>query len=805
MTCSGMAHRAGPNTAEIVRPAGLWTWAGAVLLAGMALLGGCDGGGGGDDRNPPPAAVLPAVATQPTAQTVDAGQPAVFTVTLSAGTQPVSYQWLRNGTAIAGATSASYTLAATALADDGARFQVQLSNAAGNVTSANALLNVRPPPAPPAMQTAPQALTVNEGQSASFTVAATSNAGELRYQWLRGTEPIAGATAASYTLAAAAPGDDGTLFSVQVSNTVGLVQTPGVALSVVVLPRISAQPTPAALVVGRTATFTVAATGTGPLQYQWQRNGVAVAGATAASVTTPALTLADNGSEWRVVVSNAAGSATSDTARLSVSEPPVAPSISAQPADASALSGRSVRFTVAATGTAPLAYQWLRNGVAIDGATQASHDTPALPFTDNGVVYSVRVSNVAGTANSRDALLRVTPRAVQVSAGGSTVSARLEDGSVRTWGWRDYGGDGQRDTSGTRQGLNITALNTDGTRLTTAQVSSGSSHTAGLKADGTVWSWGDNFYGQMGTGFRDGTRAGQLFPLPLRDTSGNVLTGWVEVSAGWGHTLARRNDGTVWGWGYALSAQLGNNYDVNARPAPPNEYLNPVQTLGPGRVPLSGIAKIAARESTNMALATDGAVWIWGSGSRGRLGDGARNTGAIVAQRLTNSVGIPIANVTRVAVGYDVGFVLRSDGTALCWGANDYGQCPSGGAGERLWPTLVQDAAGNPFGRIADIAAGQEVTAFLRTDGTVWMAGRNVSGVLADPGLALSAVPVQVRLADGSPLTGVVQIALFDRTVFVLRDDGSLWGWGVTTWGQLGITNASGGLVATPVRVGYGD
>ena len=379
MTCSGMAHRAGPNTAEIVRPAGLWTWAGAVLLAGMALLGGCDGGGGGDDRNPPPAAVLPAVATQPTAQTVDAGQPAVFTVTLSAGTQPVSYQWLRNGTAIAGATSASYTLAATALADDGARFQVQLSNAAGNVTSANALLNVRPPPAPPAMQTAPQALTVNEGQSASFTVAATSNAGELRYQWLRGTEPIAGATAASYTLAAAAPGDDGTLFSVQVSNTVGLVQTPGVALSVVVLPRISAQPTPAALVVGRTATFTVAATGTGPLQYQWQRNGVAVAGATAASVTTPALTLADNGSEWRVVVSNAAGSATSDTARLSVSEPPVAPSISAQPADASALSGRSVRFTVAATGTAPLAYQWLRNGVAIDGATQASHDTPALP------------------------------------------------------------------------------------------------------------------------------------------------------------------------------------------------------------------------------------------------------------------------------------------------------------------------------------------------------------------------------------------------------------------------------------------
>ncbi len=802
MTCSGMAHGARPPVADQARAARAFRWVGAVLLAGLALLAGCGGGSSDNTSNPPAAPVLPAVATQPAAQSVDAGQPASFAVTLSAGTEPVRYQWLRNGTVITGATSASYTIASTVLADDGARFQVQLSNAAGNVTSAEARLTVRPPPAAPALQTVPQAVTVNEGQSASFSVAATSNAGELRYQWLRGTEPIVGAIGASYTLAAAAPADDGALFSVQVSNSIGMVQTPAVALGVVVLPRISAQPTPAALVVGQTASFTVAATGTGPLQYQWQRNGSPVAGATAASVTTPALTLADNGSEWRVVVSNAAGSVTSNAARLSVSEPAVAPAITAQPADASVLSGRSVRFTVAATGTAPLAYQWLRNGVAIDGATQADYDTPVLPYTDNGVVYSVRVSNVAGSATSRSALLRVTPRAVQVSTGGYTVSARLEDGSVRTWGWRDYAGDGLRDTSGTRQGLNLAALNTDGTRLASlTQVSSGNDYTTSLKADGTIWSWGGNTYGQIGRGFASSTVT-ELFPQPLRDAGGTVLGSWVEVSAGWGHVLARRSDGTAWGWGYALSGRLGNN---NSGSTGLTQFVNPVQVLGPGNVPLSGLARIAARESTNMALATDGAVWIWGSGSRGRLGDGQRNTTALVAQRLTDSFGSAIANVARVAVGYDVGFVLRSDGTALCWGANDYGQCPSGGAGERLWPTLVQDAAGNPFGRIADIAAGQEVTAFLRTDGTVWMAGRNVSGVLADPALATSAVPVQVRLADGSPLTGVVQIALFDRTVIVLRDDGSLWGWGVTTWGQLGITNAPGGFVATPVRVGYGD
>ena len=797
MNCSGMAHRAGPPAAEPTRGLGFWMGAATLLLLCLALLGGCKKAP--DRLQEPPPQVAPAVATPPAAVTVDAGQPASFSVTLSAGTEPVSYQWLRNGTAIAGATGASYTLATTVLEDDGARFQVRLSNAAGSVTSAEALLTVRPPPAPPALQTLPQALTVIEGQSASFTVAATSNAGEPSYQWLRGTEPIAGATEATYTLAAATPDDDGALFSVQVSNTVGLVQTPGVALGVVVLPRITAPPTPATLVEGQTARFVVVATGTGPLQYQWQRNGSPVAGATEASYTTPALTLADNGSLWRVTVSNAAGTATSEAVALSVSQPAVAPTITAQPADATVLSGRSVRFTVAATGSEPLAYQWLRNGVAIEGANAASFDTPALPYTDNGAVYSVRVSNVAGSATSRDALLRVTPRAVQVSAGGYTVSARLEDGSVRTWGWRDYGGDGQRDTSGTRQGLNITALNTDGTRLTVAQLSSGYSYTATLRADGTIWSWGDNHYGQIGRGFASSTVT-ELFPQPLRDAGGNVLGDWAEVAGGWGFSLARRNDGTVWGWGYALGARLGNDYNSSTGPT---QYLNPVQTLGPGNVPLSGIAHIAAREATNMALASDGMVWIWGDGARGRLGDGSRVSRAAVAQRLTDSFGTPVANAVQVAVGYDVGFVLRADGTALCWGPNDYGQCPSGVTGERLWPTLVQDAAGNAFGNIAAIAAGQEATAFLRNDGTVWMAGRNRNGVLADPSLAFASVPVQVKFADGTPLTGVVQIALFDTTVVVLRDDHSLWGWGYTLWGQLGITNAP--FVVTPVRLGYGD
>jgi beta-galactosidase len=301
-----MTH-AHPDGAAAPAP-GLHGWRiGLLRAAGAALLGlllsGCPQWFDDDDETPAqPPAVLPAVATGPAAQAVEAGQPATFSVTLSAGTEPVVYQWLRNGTAVTGATGASYSIAATTEADDGARFQVRLSNMAGSVTSAEALLTVRPRPVPPTLQALPQPVTVNEGQPAVFSVNASSNAGALGYQWLRGGVPISGATGASYTLPTAAPADDGARFSVQVSNSAGMVPTPEVVLSVVVLPRITAQPTPATLVVGQTATFSVAATGTAPLQYQWQRNGAAVPGATSASFTTPSLTLADDGSLWSVVV-----------------------------------------------------------------------------------------------------------------------------------------------------------------------------------------------------------------------------------------------------------------------------------------------------------------------------------------------------------------------------------------------------------------------------------------------------------------------------------------------------------------------
>src|SRR4029077_2924126 len=128
--------------------------------------------------------------------------------------------------------------------------------------------------------------------------------------------------------------DSGATFQVVVSNTAGTVTSIAVALTVnpvPVTPTITTQPVSQTVTAGQTATFTVVAVGTAPLSYQWQKNGVNIAGATAASYTTPVTTTADSGATFLVVVSNTAGTVTSIAAALTVNPAPVAPTITTQP------------------------------------------------------------------------------------------------------------------------------------------------------------------------------------------------------------------------------------------------------------------------------------------------------------------------------------------------------------------------------------------------------------------------------------------------------------------------------------------
>src|SRR6266566_275866 len=115
-------------------------------------------------------------------------------------------------------------------------------------------------------------------------------------------------------------------------------------------PSITTQPASQTVTAGQTATFTVVATGTAPLSYRWMKGGTTIPGATSAIYTTPATTSADNGSQFTVVISNTAGSVTSNAATLTVSAAAVAPSITTQPASQTVTVGQTATFTVVATG-----------------------------------------------------------------------------------------------------------------------------------------------------------------------------------------------------------------------------------------------------------------------------------------------------------------------------------------------------------------------------------------------------------------------------------------------------------------------
>jgi len=176
-------------------------------------------------------------------------------------------------------------------------------------------------------------------------------------------------------------------------------------------PTISAQPASQSVVAGQSAAFSVTAAGTAPLSYQWQKGTASITGATLATYTIPATTTADSGSKFSVVVANAAGSITSNAATLTVTATAVAPSITRQPANVTVTAGQTATFSVTATGTAPLTYQWFQGTTTITGAKSASYTTPATTTANNGTQYKVVVTNSEGNATSNPATLTVNAAA----------------------------------------------------------------------------------------------------------------------------------------------------------------------------------------------------------------------------------------------------------------------------------------------------------------------------------------------------------------------------------------------------------
>lgn len=309
-------------------------------------------------------------------------------------------------------------------------------------------------------------------------------------------------------------------------------------------------------------------------------------------------------------------------------------------------------------------------------------------------------------------------------------------------------------------------------------------HTLALKSDGTVVAWGNGGSGVLGA--RDPLDAGSLYlSSSTTPVAVSVVSDVVSVSASRDHNLVLKKDGTVWAWGSSRYGQLGTGqFNISS-------YV-PVQVPG-----LANVVAISAGENFSAAVTADGSVWTWGrnkwsSITYGMLG----NTGPDSATPTKVS---GVSGVKAVAASQAFMLALKTDGTVWAWGRNNRGQLGNG-VDPTTTPPIGAPAPVLNLTGITAIAASFEFSMALKSDGTVWVWGDDYYGQLGNglpvmvPGVnyvGINSVPKKL-----SALSDVAAISAGLFNAAAVKTDGTVWTWGINSWGQLGLGTTTQPAVA---------
>ncbi len=378
-------------------------------------------------------------------------------------------------------------------------------------------------------------------------------------------------------------------------------------------------------------------------------------------------------------------------------------------------------------------------------------------------------------------------------------------GHVWTWGENRLGQLGDGSFADRPVPVPVKGPGAEGRLADVVAVSAGTHHTLALRRDGSLWAWGNNAFGQLGNG-QWGLDSHSPVPVQVLGPEGKgFLRGVVAMAAGWDHSAALLQDGSVWAWGSSCQGQLGDGVCDSNRWS-----THPVPVLGPGgNSRLARVRAVACGTHHTVALSDDGTVWAWGGNWEGQLGIGTSQTDAHPEAKYrpfpVQVVGIGgrghLQNVKAVAAGVFHNLAVLEDGTAVAWGYNGGGQLGEGTRGNfwegntkaRHLPApvrVVGEDGRTPLEGVAAVAAGYEASWALMRDGTMRSWGWNVFGELG-AGRQLGVNddrPRMVRLGengDAPLLDNIVEFAGGVRHALARDAQGRIWAWGHNGFWQL--------------------